>query len=333
MRKLIWIIIVLAGLFCGWWMLASATVERGLATWVGDRRAEGWQAELTALPVTGFPTRFDLVLNDLALADPATGLALRMQGLQLTARSYWPGDVAVTLPQTPIEFSTPDARLTVTAKEAKAALRLHPGPTLELDQMVATSGAWQLDGPAGNLLQASDADAEITQGAKAETYRFALSAGQLVPGGLIRTALRLPVDWPLAFDAFAADVTIIFDAPLNRYTLEDRRPQPREIEAKRIDFHWGPLRLNATGRLAIDPTGVAEGEVKLLVENWRSALDLAEQSGAMADRLRPQAELMLNALANMGDNPETLDLTLGFRDGGMFLGPISLGPAPHLILR
>ena len=314
-------------------MLATSALEFGVWRWLDERRAAGWQAEVDAVAVSGFPARFDMTLEAVALADPATGIRVAAQDLRIAAPSYWPADVTVFLPSTPVEISTADTVITLTAPTGQTTLRLHPKVTLQLDHLTASSGPWVLNLPQGNLLQAQDFRAEVSQTDDPKSYRFALSASQLIPGAMIRTALNLPLDWPLAFDVFGADMVVNLDAPIDRLALENRPPQPREIAVERAEAEWGPLRLSLHGNLLIDESGTPEGQLDLLVENWRDAVDLAEQSGAMPQNMRPRAEIMLNALANMGADPASLDLKLRFANGGMFLGPIPIGPAPKLILR
>ena len=333
MRRLVWIIAVLATLWGGLWMLASSMLENGMTRWFTDRRAEGWQAEVGTISMTGFPGKLNMTVKVVSLADPATGVAFNAEELLISARSYWPAYVTVKLPSTPIGLRTPDISLSIEANATQVDLRLRPHTALQLEQLSAISGPWQLNTPEGPLLWAEDFSAEVIQGQVAETYRFALSANQLTPGGLIRDALLLAPDWPPAFEAFAADVTVTFDTPLDRFTLEDRRPQPREIQADRIELHWGALRLSAEGKLNVNTTGIPDGHLDLLIENWREALDITKKSGVLPAGVLPQAELMLTALANMNDDPETLDLSITFKDGATYLGPIPLGPAPSLILR
>lgn len=332
MGKLTKVIVLLALLWSGWWFGASVLLERAMTDWLADRRAQGWQAQAD-VALTGFPLRFNAALSDLALTDPETGVAIETARLDIGAPAYWPGDLTVTLPETPMRFVSDGNTAFVIARNGAAMLQLHPGTALELERLHATADAWQINTPNSNLLSAEDLSAEITQTETAETYRFALTAGQLAPGDLLRQVLMLPEDWPRAFDSFAADLTLRFDAPLDRFTLEDRRPQPRDIRISQISAQWGPVGLNAVGALNIDAQGVPAGTLTVVIENWRRVLDLAERGGAMPASMRPQAELMLNALANLGDDPDRLDLRVRFEDGNAFLGPIALGPAPRLILR
>ena len=75
MRALLAVILVATGLWAGYWVIGSRTTHSAFEGWFDARRAEGWVAETSSLGVQGFPNRFDVVFEDLILADPATGLA------------------------------------------------------------------------------------------------------------------------------------------------------------------------------------------------------------------------------------------------------------------
>lgn len=333
MRRLVWTIAVLAVLWGIWWLLATTALETGLNKWLEQRRSAGWQADVSAVQLGGFPGRFDLGMDKLALKSPRTGHGFSADALRITALSYWPGNLAVHFPQTAVDISTPDVAFALTAPDARAALRLHPSPALQLDHLNAVSGPWQLDLQQGNLLNAQGFAGELRQGGTAEVYRITLDIAQLVPGGMVRRALSLPLDWPLAFDTAVADATVTFDAPLDRHTLNQPAPSPREIEIQQIALSWGPVKINLAGQIQLDASGTPEGQLDLLIENWRAALELAENAGLLGADMRPQAEVMLNALANLGGDPARLDLKLRFAEGRAFLGPIPIGPAPRLFQR
>ncbi|WP_386625371.1 DUF2125 domain-containing protein [Sulfitobacter geojensis] len=330
MRKLVWTIAVLGVLWGGWWMLATTALQSGLNTWLAERRAAGWQADVRAIELSGFPIKFNVALDSLSLSDPKTGLRLAADRLDVVAPAYWPADVTVRLPQTPVHIATPPVSLTITVPDAQAAVRLRPGLALELDRISTTGGALQINLPQGKLLTAQGFSAAMTQVETPETYQFALDASQLVPAGIVRSVLSLPVDWPLALDDLSVEGTVAFDAPLDRFTLENRRPQPREIAVQHATLNWGPLKLNLQGALRIDASGIPDGQLDLLVDNWRDAFDLAQKSGMIAPNMIAQAEIMLNALSNLGNDPSQLDLKLQFTQGRAFLGPIPIGPAPRL---
>lgn len=332
MGRVIGFIVIIAALWSGWWFIAATGAERAVHNWLELRQAEGWQAQAQSVTQSGYPAMLNLRIDAPQLADPATGVALEMDQIMLSAPAWWPGDVTLTLPDTPIRMTSPDGPLTLQANEGQAVLNLHPGPSLQLEAMQATSGLWQITTPEGALLSGTDFTTSMVQNPEnAETYTFDINATDLTPGTLLRAGL--PSDWPLKFDAFRARMTVTFDAPWDRTSLEDLRPQPRAITIEDADIKWGPLRHVASGALTIDSEGIPEGNLNVRIENWRQALDIAQDNGALSADFRPQAETVLNMLSNLGGNPDTLNLTMTFAEGAMTMGPIPLGPAPRIILR
>ena len=41
--------------WCAWWAVGSFGMQQAVSAWLEDRRAEGWQAEVSANDVGGFP--------------------------------------------------------------------------------------------------------------------------------------------------------------------------------------------------------------------------------------------------------------------------------------
>lgn len=332
MVRVIGCLVIFTALWSGWWFIVATGVERAVQNWLELRQAEGWQAEAQNITHSGYPATLKLRIDAPQLADPTTGVALEMDRLDLSAPAWWPGDVTLDLPETPIRMASHDGPLTLQAEQGQAVLNLHPGPSLQVEAMQATSGLWQIAAPEGALLSGTDFTTSMVQDPDTvETYVFDINATALTPGTILRAGL--PPDWPLTFDAFKARMTVTFDTPWDRTALEDRRPQPRVITIEDADIKWGPLRHRASGNLTVDSEGIPDGTLIVKIENWRQALDIAQDNGALAADFRPQAETVLNMLSNLGGDPETLNLTLTFKGGAMAMGPIPLGPAPRIILR
>ena len=334
MRILIRLLILLAVVWSGWWWMAATFIDRGADGWLAARRGEGWQAQVQPIATKGFPSKFQTQITDLTLADPETGVALRLDSATVSAPAYWPGYVTLSLPSTPIELDTAATTHLLRMQNGTARLHLHPRASLQLDHMQTRGGAWQWNTRQGNALAGDDWVMQVAQDtAVAEKYQFDLQITNLRPGDQLRTLLSVPSDWPLSFEHFSADLAVTFDHPWDRRTVEDQRPQPRRITLQKAKATWGPVRLVANGDLIVDGVGIPEGAANLLVENWTELLDLAVAGGVLPANIRPQAQAMLGALANMGGDPTRLDLGLRFAEGEMYLGPIRLGPAPRIVLR
>ncbi|MGJ8544273.1 MAG: DUF2125 domain-containing protein [Sulfitobacter sp.] len=333
MRRLIWLICFIALAWGAWWAAASYGMQRSALAWLEARRSFGWQAELGEISRGGFPSQLTLDLRDLALADPYTGLATQLPQIDIATPIYWPGYATVTVPAQPIILSTPSSQVTLTADDAVAKLRLHPGAALQLEDMALTTGPWTLNAPATPLLAAQDMRLAMTQDTgQPDLYHLDLNIDALTPGTLPRSLLRLPDDWPRAFDSFAAQMTVQFDRPWDRSALEQRRPQPRVIKLRRADAKWADLHLLMAADLTVDAQGRGTGKLSLKADNWPAMLDMAQDAGLLPPRLRDQAEGLMRNFAKLSGNRDALDITLSLKDGQMSLGFIPLGQAPRFTL-
>ncbi|NNK16286.1 MAG: DUF2125 domain-containing protein, partial [Sulfitobacter sp.] len=149
-------------------------------------------------------------------------------------------------------------------------------------------------------------------------------------GDVPRALLGIPQDWPYQWSVAKAAGALGFSVPLDRRSVDAGLPPPNRIEILDMQMIWGSVEVSANGSLNIDPEGIPEGDVSLFVDNWRILFDVAKASDLA---IPAQADLMLNALANIGGDPDTLELTLSFADGDMSLSGIALGPAPRLTAR
>lgn len=332
MRKLIWIVVIAALAWCGWWFAASTSMRSAVAAWFEAREAEGWQAELGSLSGGGFPFTLTAGLQDVALADPDAGLALQTARLDIAARALWPGDVMITLDDGPILLASPLGRSSLIMQNGVMALNLHPGAALEVDTLGWTSGPWRIED--GDQIEAQAETLTLTMAqTSGPAYAFQMQADQFAPGDATRARLRLPDTFPRAFDSLTARARITFDQPLDRRALDTARPQPRRIDLHLAEARWGDLRLNLAAALDVDGAGIPTGDVTLQAENWRTILDLAETGGLLPGALRRQAENVLQVLASASGSPENLDVELTLRDGAVYLGFFPIAPAPRLILR
>ena len=334
MRRLVWLGVVIALLWSGWWTFAAYGLRNGAQLWLQDRRNEGWQADTAGIDVAGFPTQLALTFQNPAFADPDTGVAFETDALRLSAPAWWPGYLTVSLPTDSFTAASPIDRISVVAEEGVAALRLNPGAALELEHAGITSGPWQIASKAGPLWAAQALDSRVQQSPQlAEQYEIEFAAPAFTPGEVIRDALRAPDSWPVEFDSLSAHATVTLDRPLDRLTIESARPQPRAIDLHIAQAEWGALLLRASADLDVSEQGLVSGDLNLQARNWQDIVELAERSGALPSTLRPQVENILSALARGSGNPDTLDLTLKAQDGSVFLGFVPLGTIPPLFLR
>lgn len=319
-----------------YWAVAAWGVRSGVAAWFAQQERRGWQAEYAALSTAGYPLQIVTQIAQPALADPGTGAAWRADWLALESPAIWPGQLTLRFPETAQRLSHFDQTSVIDAKAAQAQLHLAPGLALTLEALTFAAAEWALSQQGEPVLSAASLDLRMVQAAPTapqDTYDITAEVRALKPGTGWRRALAADAGLPETFEQLALEMTIGFDAPWDRAALEQRRPQPRQIELRLADAQWGDLRLKAAGALSVDESGLPEGEIALQAENWRGMVAMAEQGGVLPPALRRSVERVLELLSRTGGNPQHLNITLGFRGGYVTLGPLPLGPAPRLILR
>lgn len=331
MRRILVILLVLVLGWSIWWAVASNGLRSGIDGWLAARSAEGWQAEAAGIDGGGFPTRIEAHLQNLALADPDTGLAVQTDILRISAPAWWPGNVTVALDDQPITLASPFGQSQLTMQQGVMATRLAPGTALELQSLGWTAGPWVVRDT--DVLAKADDLTLVMQQQDGPRYSFTASATAFAPGTAARLGLRLPQEFPEAFDTLALQAEVTFDRPWDRRALSDRRPQPRQIKLALAEARWGDLRLNVAADLTVDENGTPDGTLSLQAENWRTMLDLAQNTAALPPGLRDQADAILAGLARASGNEATLDVDLVIRNGIVLLGFIPVAQAPRLVLR
>ena len=333
MLRLMKVLLTIILLWSIYWFAAGWGLQAGLSAWFTEQQRQGWQAEYSSISSEGFPIRHITRIDHPTLADPGTGTAWRADWLEVDSPAIWPGRQTLRVAPTPQRFSYFDQTVVVQAQDMQAELHLAPGLALTLEKLALTSGPWSTNDGSHVTMGASSLQLAMTQTEDPEHYQLVVTADDFAPGNEIRKTLAKTGTLPQSFETLALNMEVTFDAPWDRTALELRRPQPRQIELKLADAHWGALRLKASGSLNVDESGFPTGVVALKIENWRQMLGMAEGSGVLATNARDGVERVLAMLAGLAGNPHDLDTQLKFRNGKIALGPIPLGPTPRLILR
>ena len=321
MRRLIWAVLVLAGLYAGYWALGARAVRAGAEAALAQARTAGW-GDAGAVSLAGFPSRFDLTLDGPRLMGPAGRFAWQAPVAQILALSYRPNQLIFWAPpEQALRLSGQDFTLKNT--DMRASVRFGLAPELPLAEARLTLDAPALSQPGlGLVLQARAARLALAsapalpEAPAHPAYRIGLEALDLAG-----PALGTPVP-RLTLDAVAA-----LSAPLDRTLAAP--PRPEQLRITRFELDWGGKRLAATGDLTIDAQGSPEGTLELQSPDWRDWLAEAEARGLIPAQQRALILGMAEGLARQSGD-DTLRLPLGLRGGQAYLGPVVLGSAPRL---
>lgn len=331
MRKLIYLVLILTALWCGYWFVGATAAKRGIAAWFAEQRASGLTASYDELSVRGFPNRFDATLTGLHLADPRDGTGWRAPFFQVFALSYKPHHLIAVWPHEQV-LDLPGGPLTVRSEDMRASAVFVPGPAFVLDRTSLEIAALSAgaDG-AGWGAERFRFATRRAAGSDAAHDLFIEAAEARLPPAL-RAQLDPAATLPEVIDRLHLDVLLDLDRPIDRHALE-APPRLTAIALRDLSLHWGELGLALAGDLRAGADGAPDGELTVTADNWRGLVGLAVAAGLLREEDRAVTETALVLLAGMsGDDPDRLVAPLTFADGTMSLGPIPLGPAPRLFL-
>lgn len=333
MRRLVFLPVVLALLWAGYWFIGALVMDRAVSGWLGARENEGWVANYSDVSVTGFPIRFVTTVRDVELADPGTGVAWSAPEFRFESRSIRPNEITAIWPDVQT-YASPFERIEVTSERMQGQVAFAPNTALALRASdialegvtLGSSLGWEAYLESGTLTTARsdlatdshDIVFEATGLRLADTTRRRLDPARLMPGEIELLSLNAWVD---------------FDAPWDRSAIEVARPQVEAIRIGDLRATWGNLDLRAAGEVTVDAEGLPTGEIVVKATNWREMLTIAEATGVVPSGLVPTIERGLSLLARLSGPPETLDAPLSFRNGLVTFGPVPLGPAPRIVLR
>lgn len=321
MKLLLTIVLALAALYAGYWVVASRGLDRGLQAGIAAAEAQGWQIETGSLGTGGFPSRFDVTARDLTVTSPDGGLVWQAPWVETATLSYRPNRVIAVFPPAQT-LQVGRQTLAIGSDGLRASFAVAPNTRLSFDALTAEAQSLSLLSPAGDGVTAGKSLLALRSLApQPNTYEGFLSLDDLVPtvdvAGLPAGPARL-----------TADATVVLDRPLDRDAILPARPLVTALTLNSLDLTWGDLRLTGIGTLDVDASGVPDGQITLKAKGWEAVVDLLAATGVVAASQVGTIRTMAGLLVADG----TLNLPLTFANGGMALGPIPLGPAPVIRL-
>ena len=331
------LLIMLAFVACAgwsiWWFLGAKGQEAGIDAWLENQRERGWQAEASAVEVTGFPLSFNMVASEVRLADPKAGWSWSAPGLTADSKAFKPTRIALTWPgkQT---LAVPGERIGIAASSMTSLMDLWPGPSMELRETSGEIENLTISAQSGWKASAKHVDSRIAERpedlAPPNSYDLRLKAQAVkLPKQLIS---RIdPTGWlKPSVDAVTVLGHAAFDQPLDRNVVEQGRLWMRAATIREAGFEWGDMRLVVKGSFVVDDDGFPHGEIEIEAREWRQMVRLAVSSG-LIDRSNARtitrAVEFVTALAGSGDD---LALPLGLSAGKLRIGPFAIAAAPRL---
>lgn len=319
MRRLIVLVLVVAALWSGYWVLGSQALDRGLRAWIEMQRSAGLEVGEAGVAVQGFPNRFDLTLTAPFLRDPVSGFGFRAEWLQSLMMGWKPWHVILVAPPDWV-LVTPMGEVPVEAEATRASLVLVPGRALAFDRFSLVAEAPLVTLPGGDLAAAEVRLATRRLDATGARHELGLGidgltgTGQLAAAGTGHLHLDAVAGFSSPPGLMLAEPPVVLDS--------------LDLREARLD--WGTASLAVTGQLVADAAGQAEGRLEVTLTGGPVLLPVAVAAGLVPAALAPAVTAMVSRMQASAGEGKPLVLPLTFQRGQMRLGILPLGPAPFL---
>lgn len=324
MRWLTGLVVVLGGLWGGYWFVGERGFEAAARDWFAQAEANGKVATYSALDVNGFPNRFDMTVTDPHFADPASGIEWKAPFFQILSLSYKPWHVIAAFPPEQ-RLTLPNDAMTIRSGKLQASVVVKPQPALPLDRMTLIGEAVEAVGDRGWVIRADAVQfATRLDESRENAHEIGLNVTNLAPDAALLAVFNGVL--PPQVGLIRVDAHLGFTAPVDRQVLVTS-PQIERVDLDNLRVEWGTMQVSASGSVVADANGFAQGDAVLRLENWRVALDVAQSMGILSAQDRQLWDQAGQFLAKQSDS---LELPLQFMNGSSFVGPFAVGPAPRL---
>lgn len=335
MRKLLAIIIILSGLWGGYWFVGSTALKTGLQDYLSSNHgaSDPVQISYSDLGVRGFPNRFDTRLTDISITDTANNISWSAPFFQIHALSYKPYHIIAALPHSQTLRLT-GQKLQISSDEIKGSVVFAADALLDKALMVERSSfvLRNLGVVSGMGWKTAIAEASIASRqtpTNALHYDLAATAKAIALPEALRTLIDPARLQSGHFDSLSLDSTLAFSQPWNLLARGTNVPHLTKITVNDLTLIWGDVQFQATGTLQIDQGGYPNGRLDLTASNWQKIYQLAENANAVDPDFAQTVRNALKVLAAMSTGDNVINAPLNFTNGQMLLGPLPIGPAPR----
>lgn len=329
MRALLWITTAAAVLYGGYWVAGSMAVRRGAEAALADLQAQGL-AGPAAITLRGFPSRFDLTVEPVALQSADGTLRWTAPFVQLFMLAYRPGHVIAVWPHDQ-RLTLAGLPLAITSADMRASAVLGTSAALPLDRAVFVARDLALDAGAGRSIALTEAR---LASAATDAARRVHHIGAELLGLTLSPALRAVADpeatQPDRLDWLRLDGRLTLDRPLDR-RAGAAPPVPQALDLQEVSLRWGEASLRAGGLLERGADGRLQGRIEIDARQWRKVLALAVAAGLVPPELAPTYAAALEKIAEASGSAEgDLRVPLVLSGGWITLGALPIGRAPRI---
>ncbi len=324
MRRLTFLVLILAGIYSGYWFVGAQAVERAAAHGIATLRDQGWQVSYDDLNTRGFPSRFDTTVTDVKLTRADGLLGWSAPFAQLFALSYQPNKVIAILPRQQ-SVTLQGQRILVESEDLRASVGAGVSTDMPLETATMEAGATTLTSEFGWSAGVDRMLAAVrVQEDGGNLYDVYLDTDQIALPQALLDVLQLENG---QVEGVVLDANVGLDRPLDRHIAPDALPALRSLKLNRFELRYDPVVIRADGSLQIDELGVPSGRIDLETTEWRVVVEMLVNMGVIDSGVSGTVE---RVAATLAQGEDSLKIPLSFQNGFVSLGPLPLGQAPRL---
>jgi len=326
------------------WGITAATLRGQVTRWIEIQDTNGVTVTLAALETSGFPGPIKLTARDVVAAATVTGggwtwrtpqvavktwpLAFLWMTVDLSARQSIAG--VVTPPGVPVWIASANTHVylrldlrgrlreaIVTTADLSAAI-MEAAPLVRLER-----------GTVNVALLHPGAPSDDTQAPTLPTTaRLSADLGNLA----LTDFLPAPLNTPIQRAAGTVEITgPVGDGPLPQ-VLEAWRTAGGTVEVRDAVVEWPPLRLDASGTIALDRQLQPEGAFSARIQGGGETVDALAKAGWMESEEAGLAKIALAAVSKPGADGATPEITvpLTIQERHLSAGPITVMEMPRV---
>ena len=322
------------GGYAGFWYLAAGAAESAIEDWVAARQADGFEASIDHIAVSGFPGNILIKIDGLLLApnnlsswrwttetieasiDPKNlrRIVMRFPGAQTLGYPYYD------------EYNLTEIR----AQRLTVQLDLNNDQAMESLSIDA----------AGLSLDASvSPDDPVTAGRFQFRASFGPGPGVAPDGTQISVRfdkLVMPAHTrgPLGNTVDLLQANLELRGAIESVDLVGALPQWRDARGavliREAQVRWGTLDLSGRGGFNLDDQLRPQGSIDAQIRGYVTTIEAFHAAGLLDDEERKSIDSVINFLAQRGPSTN-IGLPVRAGDGLIFVGPVSLGKIGPLI--
>jgi hypothetical protein len=322
-------ILAVAAAYCVYWFMVAAGLSGGLEPWAAARRAEGFAVAWDKAAVSGFPFAFRLTFTGASFGREQPTLYIAKAPLLVLSAMPW--NLHTWHAEAPQGGSLATNGAALDAQHVEGSVTGHRGAPASLDVTATVLAGRDLIAGVG----AADAEIHLALPASAPADHHDTAADLSVDV----TRLSLPATLP-PFGKVVDDVSLAatlkgrLAAGAPSQSLAAWRDDGGTLELTEATLHWGQLKVDATGTLALDGDLQPIGSLTATIEGQNEIVDAAVSAGSLRARDAGLAKIVLGVLARPGpDGRPELKAPIRIQDGHLSIGPAKIAALPRITWR